>query len=236
MTKKFSYKVVSIALLVLILLGVFFSCESETVLEALPEGLYFDGFPGPFARFIEVDIYGDAYYFYEDIEDCNFMGFAHHDGKATSYFDFLEIWDHNVVLDYAVNLKKPVEVRHSGAWNNYYFCDSDAFIDWLLVYEECDKYLDRITLEAGCEKGIISLTDDEDPLPYMIKSVRVLRDPYTGEDYANWIKVVDNELHLIKKNTLERGFTFEVVVTITTGMAEERLWLEINVVGCNDQP
>src|SRR5690554_1388964 len=93
MNKKGSFKVVSIALLVFILLGVFFSCDSETEMVVLDEGLYYDGYFGPFVRFIEVDEYGDAYTYYDYIEGCCFVGFAYHDGKATSYFESLEIYD-----------------------------------------------------------------------------------------------------------------------------------------------
>ena len=205
-------------------------------MEVLPEGLYYDGLFGPFVRFIEVDMYGDTYQYYDFIDDCCFMGFAYHDGKATSRFEFLEIWDQCDVIKYMEGVTKPVEVRFYGDWCDYYFVDADAFIDWLLVYEECEKYLDCITLEVGCEKGVISLTDGEEPFPYMIKSMRVLSHPYTGETYSNWVKVIDNELHLINRNNLERGFTFEVEVTVATGMAEEKIWLEIRVVGCNDIP
>ncbi len=234
MSKKVSCKVVSIALLVFILLGVFFSCNSETELMILEEGLYYDGFSGPIVRFIEVDEYGDAYTFYEDYSDCCFPGFAYHDGKATSYFQSLEIGDSSQVKKYMVEATKPVELLPRG--DGFYFIDPGAFKDWTLVYEECDKYLFDITLEADCEKGIISLTGEEEAFPYMVKSIRIIPPPFREDICSSLVEVVDKELHLISKNNLNNGFSFDIEVTIATGIAEERLGLTINLVGCDDRP
>lgn len=200
----------------------------------MEEGVYYDGYFGPFVRFIEVDEYGDAYTYYDYIEGCCFVGFAYHDGKATSYFESLEIDDPSHIVKFMTQATGPVKLLPRG--DDYYFIDSDAFIDWTLVYEECDKYLFDITLEADCEKGIISLTDEEEALPYMIKSIRIIPPPYKEDICSSLVKVVGKELHLINKNNLDNGFSFKVEVTIATGIAEERLELTIKLEGCDDRP
>lgn len=231
--RKMSFRVVCAALISLVVMGVFLSCEDKEIIEPLGQGLYYNGFFGPFVRIIEVDEFGDVYYPYYYIEDFYFAGFAYHDGKATSSYQFVDPGE-EAVLEYLVHRKSPARVIHY-QYDNYYVLDSAVFADWVLVYDECDKYVDKVTLPYNCECGTIPLTiDGEELLPELVKSVRVVPNIYSGDAKSDWLTVVNNELILKRKYTLARGFKIDIEVTIANGIAKEKIIVELEVLGYDD--
>ena len=231
--RKMSFRVVCIALMALFVMGISLSCVDNEVIEPLGQGLYFDGFFGPFIRIIEVDEFGNFYYPYYYVEDFYFAGFAFHDGKATSFYEFVEPGE-EAVLQYLDNVKSPLRILQFG-YNNLYVLDTDAFTDWSLVYDEWDKYLDKVTLPYDCELGIIPLTiDGEESLPGLVKNVRVVPNICSDETKSDWITVVNNELILKRKYTLAKGFKIDIEVTIASGIAKERIYVELEVLGYDD--